>query len=66
MAVELVGKYNPIHKTLWPELGFTKHLPGIWRFVDMETGSSVGPYYPSKQLLLADMRDYAKRNYGLE
>lgn len=68
---------NEIILTQFAELGFmnvvgtnvgydisgrTRHV-NEWRFVDLATGAVVGPYYPSKQLLLSDLIRYATE-YG--
>ncbi|GAG23295.1 unnamed protein product [marine sediment metagenome] len=58
-------KLGPIRRTLWGVLGYQKH-GDIWRFVETETNSVVGPQYPSEKVLLSDMRKYAKDRYNLE
>ena len=32
---------------------------GEWRFVDMEAGAAIGPYYTSRKELLSDVERYA-------
>jgi predicted membrane protein len=54
---------SPINKTRFKEIGFTKVAPGLWRFVDLETGATVGPHYARKDELLADLTRYAT-DYG--
>lgn len=54
------------HKTKWPELRYRMDVPGLWRFVCVETGASVGPQYPTREALTLDMADYARRCWGLE
>jgi hypothetical protein len=47
-------------------LKYGKVLPGCWRFfdtTDRPNGAAVGPHYPTKELLLADMRRYGME-YG--
>lgn len=51
-------------KTLWPELEFSRVDRTCWSFFN--EGHRVGPLYPTKTLLLADMRRYAKESWGLE
>jgi len=50
------------HKTYWPELFYTKIEPGCWRF--LSEGGVVGPIYPTKELLLADMVRYGAESWG--
>lgn len=52
-----------IRKTRFPELGYEQHAPGLWRIIALDTGSAVGPHYPSKTELLADLERYAQE-YG--
>ncbi len=54
-----------MNKTRFPELGFRKDAPGLWRFVCTETGQSVGPQYASKAELLADLTRYALDSWQL-
>lgn len=51
--------------TRFPELGYEKHGPSLWRIIDTETGSAVGPQYRTKAELLADLERYARDNYGI-
>ena len=58
---------NPmvINKTRFVGMGFAHVAPGLWRFVDMETGQCVGAHYKRKDELLADLTRYATE-YGCE
>jgi hypothetical protein len=51
------------YQTMWPELQYEK-VGDVWRFTN--EGHVVGPQYPTKTLLLADMRRYAKEAWSLE
>jgi len=46
--------------TRYPEIGYRKEGPA-WRFVDMSTDSAVGPQYPTKAEMLADLQRYAEQ-----
>lgn len=53
----------PMYSTPYPSLGF-KMVVGGWRFYDVSDKmihAAVGPLYPSKDALQADMKDYAER-----
>ena len=52
------------HATLIPELKYGK-FAGDWRYFTNE-GNTVGPIYPTKELLLASMVDYLKSNWGYQ
>jgi hypothetical protein len=55
-----------ILKTRYQELGYNK-CGGGWKFVDMETGADIGPFYQAKQELLADIeRFYSSRFLPVE
>lgn len=54
-----------IHKTRFHELGYRKDAPKLWRIVDMSSGSGVGPQYPTRAELLADLARYA-RSFGCD
>jgi hypothetical protein len=47
------------HPTRFPELAYRRDFPGVWRFVDVSTGHSVGPHYPTRAALLEDLERYA-------
>ncbi len=49
--------------TRYSELGYCKIERGLWRIVDTQTQSCVGPHYASKAELLADLARYA-HEYG--
>ena len=49
------------YTTRFSGLGFTKIAPSHWQFIDLESGSQIGPRYASKAELLADLSDYAQR-----
>lgn len=51
--------------TRFKELRYARVLPGLWRFVDAATGAHVGPHYPTRAELLADLARYARENWGL-
>jgi hypothetical protein len=53
----------PVNKTRFKEIGFMKVAPGLWRFVDLETGCTIGAHYARKDELLADLARYATE-YG--
>ena len=56
---------NHVRETRYPELGFRQDAPGLWRVVDVSTGSSVGPQYSTRSELLADLARYAADGWGL-
>ena len=49
-------------RTRYSELGYAK-TGRIWRMVDMDSGSVVGPHYVTQIELLSDLDRYA-REYG--
>jgi hypothetical protein len=51
--------------TRFKELGYIKCAASLWRIVDADTGSTIGPHYKTKTELLADLARYAKE-YGCE
>jgi hypothetical protein len=51
--------------TRFPELGFRKDAPGLWRIVAADTEHSIGEHYVTKAELLADLERYA-RDYGCD
>ena len=53
-----------IRKTRYPELGYAKHAPDLWRIIDLSDGQAVGPHYKSKAELLGDLDRYA-REFGV-
>jgi hypothetical protein len=55
---------QPIKKTRYPELCYTKSMPGLWRIVTSEDGAHIGPHYHSERELLTDLDRYA-RDYGV-
>lgn len=52
--------------TRFKELRYERVSRGLWRFVDAETGAHVGPHYPTRAELLADLARYALENWGLK
>jgi hypothetical protein len=57
-----------IHSTRYPELGYARYAPNLWRIIDLTdktTMAVVGPHYKSKAELLADLDRYA-RVFGAE
>ena len=55
---------DSIRPTRFPELGYRNDGPGLWRFVDTETGATIGPFYRTKAELLGDLHRFAA-DYGL-
>ncbi len=55
-------KFNPIfsYPTRFPELNYRKNAPAEWRIIDCETGSEIGPIYPTKAELFGDLGRYAQ------
>lgn len=51
-------------KTRYKELNYEQHGKTLWRIIDSETGSAIGPLYLSKAELLSDLHRYATE-YGL-
>ena len=51
--------YEAIHPTRYPELGYTRVAPGVWRIVDTSTSRVVGPTYRTRLELLMDLQRYA-------
>ncbi len=56
---------NPVkmNYTRFDGLGFIQQAPGLWRFIDLESGCTIGEYYTRKDELLADLTRYAT-TYG--
>lgn len=50
--------FGRISETRYAELGF-QHYGKLWRIIDRQTGSAVGPHYKTKSELLADLDRYA-------
>ena len=50
-------------KTRFAELSYEKQGNGNWRIIALETGAAVGPQYPTRMELLADLPRYAA-DYG--
>lgn len=48
-----------MNPTRFKELGYVKVAPGLWRIVSREDGAAIGPHYPSKAELMADLERYA-------
>ena len=48
-----------IRDTRYPAIGYTQVMPGLWRFVDKETGACIGPQYKTRSELLADLSRFA-------
>ena len=58
--VQIIVRDVKLHAILTPEMMFG-HFKDHWRFVNLDQDGSthnVGPLYPTKELLLADMRRY--------
>ena len=55
-----IGTLN-VSPTRYPELGYCKCAPGLWRIVDCtdDKGACIGPHYRTKGELLADLARYA-------
>lgn len=59
-----------VRPTRYPELGYVNQQAGLWRVVMMETTTNsrlgtIGPYYHTKQELLADLNRFAAE-FGCE
>jgi hypothetical protein len=50
--------------TRFIELGYAQHARNLWRFIDMETGAAIGPLYPTKTELLADVGTFYVERWG--
>lgn len=48
-----------IHPTRFNGIGYRHDGVALWRFVDISTECSIGPYYATKAELLADIERYA-------
>jgi hypothetical protein len=58
----------PARPTRFKELGFCCHAPNLWRIMDITDdprGAAVGPFYRSKDELLADLNRFAE-DFGCE
>lgn len=55
------------HATMLPNIVYAKDGRS-WRFFDKDANgySAVGPIYPTKELLIADMRRYLETSWGFE
>lgn len=49
----------PARLTRFAGLGYRQDGPGLWRFVDMETGATVGAHYRTKGELFGDLAAFA-------
>lgn len=63
-------KWDRIHKTRYPELGYVHQDVGLWRIVDLASVAEgnnglVGPQYRSRAELLADLERYARVSWDL-
>lgn len=54
--------FGPRHSTRYRELDYQRQ-GDCWRFIDTSTDNNVGPQYPTKDELLADLEQYAA-NFG--
>ena len=57
-------QYANVKATCVGEFGRMTHKESFWSFFN--EGKRVGPIYKTKDLLLSDMKRYAKENWGLE
>lgn len=57
-------KLEGVRPTRFPELGYVKDAPDLWRIVTTEDGARIGPHYRTKAELLADIDRYAT-DYGV-
>lgn len=48
-----------MRKTRYSELGYDNFGPGLWRIINVETGSETGQHYKTKAELLADLDRFA-------
>jgi hypothetical protein len=51
-----------MRKTQYTGLGYRNDYPGLWRIYDISDTrpAAIGPQYPSKETLLADLYRFAK------
>ncbi len=56
---EQAARIDVIHATEYRELGYQNTFPGMWRFVDLSSGQTIGYNYPSKKKLLEDLKYFA-------
>jgi hypothetical protein len=52
-------KTNAARPTRFSELSYCQHGRELWRFVDNQSGATVGPHYRTKAELLSDLERYA-------
>lgn len=64
MSITLIKLADP-RPTRYPQLGYRQDFHDSWRFVDTETGASVGPQYKTKEEMFSDLDRYARENWGL-
>jgi hypothetical protein len=59
-GVTMIVNEIKLYKTQFSELRYAKVATGLWRIFDVSDGreSSVGPHYPSKDVLLSDLHRY--------
>jgi hypothetical protein len=52
---------NPlkISKTRFSGLGYSSIARGVWMFMDLDGNAQIGPQYPTKAELLADLYRFA-------
>lgn len=56
---------DKVRPTRYKELGYMQQGRSLWRLVDQESASVVGPQYKTKAELLGDLDRYAK-DFGCE
>jgi hypothetical protein len=54
-----VAATGPVKPTRFPELGYQHQGKDAWRILDRSTGAAVGPLYPTRESLLADLERFA-------
>ena len=53
------GPGRKIHPTAYVELGYEKLAAGLWRIIDLSDNQVIGPFFSTKQKLLANLDEFA-------
>lgn len=56
-----IRRMGVVHATSYPMLGYQLVAPGMWRFVDRETGQHFGREYPTKAELIGNVERMAQQ-----
>ena len=56
----LITNEPKVSKTRFAGLGYSMQSRGLWRFIDLDTGATIGSQYPTKADLLADVSTFAQ------